>query len=147
MNKTIIGLVLKRKNIYKYSKPFILNIENENSFIAQIIRDVDFDYIVNKNETINIEIVKYPRLDSYYYGNIQNSDHNFESLGKYNILCDKLNSDYIFQDRIHGSFNVNLDVNFNLELMFSFTTYDNKYLLLTPMLTGNINYLRLNNIN
>ena len=45
--------------------------------------------------------------------------------------------------RSHGNFQKILDNGFNLELFFSFTIYEKKYLLTTPMLTGNINYLKL----
>lgn len=143
MNVILIGLVLIRDNTYKYSKSFILDTEDEKIFVAQIIRDVDFDIIVNKNEIINIQIVKYPKLKSYYEANIEGVNHNFIILGTYDILCDKLNHDYIFQNRAHGDFHTILDDDFNLELIFSFITYEKKYLLATPMLTGNIGYLKL----
>jgi len=143
MNVILIGLVVIRDNTYKYSKPFILNTEDEKSFIAQIIRDVDFDIIVDKNEIIHIQIVKYPKKMSYYEANIEGVNHNFKILGTYDILCDKLNNDYIFQNRAHGNFQTILDNDFNLELFFSFTIYEKKYLLVTPMLTGDINYLKL----
>jgi hypothetical protein len=143
MNVILIGLVVIQDNTYKYSKPFILNTEDEKIFMAQIIRDVDFDIMVNKNEIIHIQIVKYPKSKSYYEANIEGTNHNFKILGSYDILCDKLNHDYIFQNRAHGDFHTILDNDFNLELFFSFTTYEKKYLLVTPMLTGNIGYLRL----
>ena len=143
MNIILIGLVVIIDNTYKYSKPFILNTEDEKSFIAQIIRDVDFDIIVDKNEIIHIQIVVYPKKMSYYKANIEGVCHNFKILGTYDVLCDQLNNDYIFQKRAHGNFQTILDNDFNLELFFSFTIYEKKYLLATPMLTGNINYLRL----
>ena len=141
MNVILIGIVLIRDNTYKYSKPFILNTEDEKTFVAQIIRDVDFDIMVNKNEIINIQIVKYPTKMSYYKANVEGVNHNFKILGTYNILCDKLNHDYIFQKRAHGDFKTILDNEFNLELFFSFTIYEKKYLLVTPMLIGDISYL------
>jgi len=143
MNVILIGLVIIRNNTYKYSKPFILNTEDETSFVAQIIRDVDFDIIVDKNEIINIQIVKYPKKMSYYEANVAGVNHNFNIFGTYNIICDKLNNDYIFQKRAHGEFHTILDNDFNLKLLFSFTIYEKKYLLVTPMLTGDISYLRL----
>jgi len=143
MNVILIGLVLIRDNTYKYSKPFILNTEDEKSFIAQIIRDVDFDITVSKNEIIHIQMVQYPKLRSYYELNIEGKKHDFKIFGTYDILCDKLNNDYIFQKRAHGQFDTILDNDFNLKLFFSYTIYEKKYLLMTPMLTGDISYLKL----
>jgi len=140
---SIIGLVINRNNNYIYSKPFILNIEDKDIFIGQIIRDVDFGLIVDKNETINLEIIKYPNSMAYIDANINNKSHNFTVLGTYSILLDNLNNDYIFQKRAHGSFQHLIDSEYQLEIYFSYTTYKkSQYILLTPLITGKKIFLR-----
>lgn len=140
---TYIGLVTIRNNSYTYSKPFILNKEGDDKFIAQIIRDVDYSLIIDKNETITIEIVKYPKSTSYIEYNISGNYHNFTILGTYNILFNKLNNDYIFEKKSHGSTSILIDDNYQLELYFTYISYKKiKYILSTPMLTGKIDYLK-----
>ena len=138
-----LGIAIKNNGMYSYSKPFILNNELKDKFIAQIIRDVDFSILLKNGEMIILDIVIYPNKYSYYEANSKNTSNNlFKKLGSYNLLFEN-NEDINFQDFKKGYFKKLLDQENNLNISFS-TIYmkdEDKYIVTTPLIYGNKSYL------
>ena len=87
-----LGICILKNDIHYYSKPLILNINKENnSFTAQLIRDIDYSLILLKDENIILEIIVYPNSKSYLEANIKNVEsNNFKKLGNYNIIIQNI---------------------------------------------------------
>ena len=138
-----LGIAIKNNGMYSYSKPFILNNELKDKFIAQIIRDVDFSILLKNGEMIILDIVIYPNKYSYYEANSKNTSNNlFKKLGSYNLLFEN-NEDINFQDFKKGYFKKLLDQENNLNISFS-TIYmkdEDKYIVTPPLIYGNKSYL------
>jgi len=139
-----LGLCIKKDGINHYCKPFFLNDNDENIFIAQIIRDVDFSLIINLNDIFELTIIIYPMKDSYYNANKNNLNPNtFKVLGKYNIIFDKIDDMIILDNFKKGVLRKKLDDNYDVDIEFSIILMENKvdYILSTPIIKGNKNYL------
>jgi hypothetical protein len=139
-----LGLCIKRDNVNHYCKPFFLNDIDENLFIGQIIRDVDFSLIINLNDIFELTIIIYPMKDSYYIANKNNLDPStFKVLGKYNIIFDKINDMIMLDNFKKGVMKKRLNDNYDLDIEFSIILMKNKvdYILSTPFIKGNKNYL------
>jgi hypothetical protein len=139
-----LGLCIKKDDINHYCKPFFLNDTDENIFIAQIIRDVDFSLIINLNDIFELTVIIYPMKDSYYNANKNNLDPNtFKVLGKYNIIFDKIDNIIILDNFKKGVLKKRLDDNYDVDIEFSIILMENKvdYILSTPFVKGNKNYL------
>jgi hypothetical protein len=141
----ILGIAIKNNGMYSYSKPFILNNELKDKFIAQLIRDVDFSILLKNGEMIILDIIIYPNKNSYYKANSKNTSNNlFKKLGSYNLLFESI-EDTNFQGFKKGYFKKLLDQDNNLNISFS-TFYrkdDDNYIVTTPVICGNNNYLLL----
>ena len=143
-----LGLCIKKDDINHYSKPFFLNDTDKNIFIAQIIRDVDFSLFINLNDIFELTIIIYPMKDSYYNANKNNLDPtSFKVLGKYNIIFDKIDDIIILDNFKKGILKKRLDDNYDIDIEFSIILMKNNedYILSTPIIKGNKNYL--NNVN
>ena len=138
----LIGIVIKSKSIFYYSKPMILNIEKD-FFIAQLLRDVDFSIILKKDEPIILDIVIYPKSDSYIEANIKHQYNNiFEKVGSYNLLFDDLVEDYFLNGLKKCTYRKNLDECYNINITLNaILVKNNNYIVSTPILNGNKNYL------
>ena len=75
-----LGICVKKSsdNVYMYSKPFIMNIESNNTFIAQILRDIDFSFYADIGDAMEISIILYSDKNFIFavhkksiYGNVQ----------------------------------------------------------------------------
>ena len=156
-----IGICVKKMSdgINMYSQPFILNHDNLNSetFIAQIIRDISFSFYALLNEQLEISIISYPNKNSYSHANKNNYyAKNFNVLGKYNVVFDKFDEQYNFNDCAKGTLKKILDENYNLELVFSVfkdnseynknnknnKNIEDKYIFSTPSITGSSEYIK-----
>lgn len=141
----ILGLCIKKENTYNYCKPFILNKSGEDSFIGQILRDIDFSIFVSSNDSLDLYIIIYPNKDSFYDANKNNIDPNlFKILGNYPIILDNLDKLIIYHDINKGFFNKLLDINNNIEIEFSIIYHkkNESYILSTPCIKGNLKYLK-----
>lgn len=139
----ILGIAMKSNDVYSYSKPFILNNELKDKFIAQLIRDIDFSILLKKGEEVVLDIIIYPNKNSYYEANSKNTNNNlFKKLGSYNLLFENI-EDTEFHGFKKGYFKKVLDQENDLSITFS-TIYrksDNDYIVSTPLIHGNKNYL------
>lgn len=143
-----LGLCIKKNDINHYSKPFFLNDTDENIFIAQIIRDVDFSLFINLNDMFELTVIIYPMKDSYYNANKNNLDPTtFKVLGKYNIIFDKIDNLIILDNFKKGVLKKRLDDNYDVDIEFSIILMKNNedYILSTPFIKGNKNYLNNEN--
>lgn len=77
-----LGLSIKNKYNNINSKPFIISYDN-NIFYAEIIKESDFSIIVDKNEVIEFDIIKYNQKNEI-----------IKILGKYSIKINLSNSLY-----------------------------------------------------
>jgi hypothetical protein len=139
----ILGIAIKGNNVYSYSKPFILNTELKDKFIAQLIRDVDFSILLKKNELITLDIISYPSKNSYYEGNLRNDNNNlFKKLGSYNLLFENIEDNNFYGFR-KGYFKKVLDESNNISITFStiYREYENDYIVSNPLIYGNKSYL------
>jgi hypothetical protein len=139
----ILGIAIKSNNVYSYSKPFILNTELKDKFIAQLIRDVDFSILLKKNELITLDIISYPSKNSYYEGNLRNDNNNlFKKLGSYNLLFENIEDNNFYGFR-KGYFKKVLDESNNISITFStiYREYENDYIVSNPLIYGNKSYL------
>ena len=139
-----LGLCIKKNEINHYSKPFFLNDTDENIFIAQIIRDVDFSLIINLNDIFELTVIIYPMKDSYYSANKNNLDPTtFKVFGKYNIIFDKIDNLIILDNFKKGVLKKRLDDNYEVDIEFSIILMKNNedYILSTPFIKGHKNYL------
>ena len=139
----ILGIAIKNNGMYSYSKPFLLNNELKDEFIAQLIRDVDFSILLKNGEMIILDIVIYPNKNSYYEANSKNTSNNlFKKLGSYNLLFESI-EDTNFHGFKKGYFKKLLDQDNNLTISFT-TIYrknEDNYIVTTPVIYGNKNYL------
>ena len=141
----ILGIAIKNNGIYSYSKPFILNNELKDKFIAQLIRDVDFSILLKNSEMIILDIIIYPNKSSYYEANSKNTSNNlFKKLGSYNLLFESI-EDTNFQGFKKGYFKKLLDEEYDLNISFTtiYRSNEHNYIVTTPVIYGNKNYLLL----
>lgn len=144
----LLGIHIKLNENNLYSKPFSLNNnDNSNIFVAQIIRDVDFSFLCEKNETMILSIIVYNNVRDCYNANKENKDnHNFTKLGEYTIVFDEIVENFVTDTFEKGVLRKYLDIQYNLCIEFSviYRASENNYILSTPSITGNKNYLKLN---
>ena len=141
----ILGISIKNNGIYSYSKPFILNNELKDKFIAQLIRDVDFSILLKNGEMIILDIIIYPNKSSYYEANSKNTSNNlFKKLGSYNLLFESI-EDTNFYGFKKGYFKKLLDEEYDLNISFTtiYRSNEDNYIVTTPVIYGNKNYLLL----
>jgi hypothetical protein len=141
----ILGIAIKNNGIYSYSKPFILNNELKDKFIAQLIRDVDFSILLKNGEMIILDIIIYPNKSSYYEANSKNTSNNlFKKLGSYNLLFESI-EDTNFYGFKKGYFKKLLDEEYDLNISFTtiYRSNEDNYIVTTPVIYGNKNYLLL----
>ena len=141
----ILGIAIKNNGMYSYSKPFILNNELKDNFIAQLIRDVDFSILLKNGEMIILDIIIYPNKSSYYEANSKNTSNNlFKKLGSYNLLFESI-EDTNFYGFKKGYFKKLLDEEYDLNISFTtiYRSNEDNYILTTPVIYGNKNYLLL----
>lgn len=131
----IIGIYIKINDNNYYSKPLIIN-DNSDIFIAQLIRDVDFSFIANKNDNIYMEIIEYPNKNSYYDANIKNNI-NFKKFGSYIFIFDGIQNLNKKIDFVTDSFSINLNEINNLKITFHvvYRKIEDDYILSTPIIT------------
>ena len=62
-----IGISIKKNNKFYFSKPLIIDNTyiNENYFCGYLLNDIDFSIVLNYNEEIILNIVKYSNKNSY----------------------------------------------------------------------------------
>ena len=139
-----LGICILKNDIHYYSKPFILNIDKENnSFTAQLIRDIDYSLILLKDENIVLEIIVYPNSKSYVEANIKNLQSNiFKKLGTYNIIIKNI-KEYKFANFKKGKFEKILDIYNNLNIEFNTIKREEKdeYIFSIPYISGKIDFL------
>jgi hypothetical protein len=138
----LLGVAIKSKGIYYYSKYMVLNIEDD-LFIAQLLRDVDFSIILKKNQPITLDIVIYPKNDSYIKANIDHQYVNiFKKIGSYELLFDDLVENYFLNGLKKCTYRKNLDERYNINITLNaILVENNNYIVSTPILNGNKNYL------
>jgi len=141
----LIGIKIKinEGTLNYYSKPFILDYSND-LFIAQLIRDVDFSFLLKKNDSVELQILVYPNRTIYQNLNIKNTEHHKLSvLGSYNFIFHNFNENYDSYEFKKTSFNKKLNNELNLEIFFSviFIETNNEYIISTPTLRGSTKYL------
>lgn len=144
----LLGICIKRNNIYHYSKPFIVNnyVDNigNNVFCAQIMRDIDFSVLLELNDNIVIDIIIYPNKMSSYDANLKNKDPDlFTKLGSYNVVFNNIIEKTCIDNFEKGKYCLKLDNPYNLEIEFTtiIRQRERDYIITTPTITGNSNFL------
>jgi hypothetical protein len=136
----ILGIYIKINNNNYYSKPLIIT-DTSDIFIAQLIRDVDFSFIANKNDNIYMEIIEYPNKNSYYDANIKNNI-NFKKFGSYSFIFNGIQNLNKNLDFITDNLSLILNETHNLKVTFHivYRKIENDYILSTPTLSCKKDY-------
>ena len=145
----LLGIVIKKNGKSYYSKPFIINYDEESNIIAQLIRDSDYSLLIDKNENFILDIISYPDKLSYITANIE-QNIEFKKFGSYQLKFDKITDQKNFFDMEKGSYFKNLDSTYNLEIKFTVLLRpkqnkkytNNEYILTTPILKFNKEYTK-----
>jgi hypothetical protein len=135
----LLGIHVKLNDSNLYSKPFLFN-KNKDSFICQMLRDVDFSFLIKKNDNFVLNIIKYDEKDSYYHLNRNNKEcDDSYKLGTYNLVFDEVFESMSMGDFEKGIFKKILDLDKNLVIVFSaiMRKDDSDYIFSTPLITGN----------
>jgi len=130
----LLAIKVERGDNIHYSKPFFLNNELEEFFVAQIIRDVDFSFIVEQGDDFILTILSYHDKNDYYRLNTNvKPSKEPEILGIYPIFFKNNN-----ENLIETYFNSVLDPDHNLKITFNvrYRKIENDYILSTPTLYG-----------
>ncbi len=138
-----IGICIKLNNKYTFSKPFYINI-TDNDFIAQILRDVDYSVMLNESEEFTLFVIKYPKKTSYINANENpNLISSFEILGEYTIKTNNMNHEYSIKNMDKYTLTKTLNNELNTTIRFSIIKQKNKSncILSLPTIIGNIKYL------
>lgn len=141
-----IGICVNRENdnTYMYSKPFVMNIQN-NSFVGQIIRDIDFSFYAKYNEKLDVSVIKYNSPTCYRKGNQNNlNPSEFRVVGQYNVYFDEITNKINFNGSIKGALTKIINEKHNIELTFNVILdkqqEDDMYIVSTPSITGSLSY-------
>ena len=147
-----IGISIKKNNKFYFSKPLIIDNlnSNENYFYAFLSNDIDYSIILNYNEEIILNIVKYNNKDSYYFCNIYSSNIDEAiTLRTYNIYLEHCNNKQKNKNDKRELFEILLDEENNLEFNFSVINIcklvrkynSNDYILSLPVLKGKKSFI------
>jgi hypothetical protein len=163
----LLAIKVERNDNIHYSKPFFLNNESDEVFrklhqpaaspaaphpgqallgaaevfVAQIIRDVDFSFIVEQDDDFILTILSYNDKNDYYRLNTNvKPSKEPEIFGIYPIFFKNNN-----ENSIKTHFNSVLDKEYDLKITFNvmFRKIENDYILSTPTLSGNKIFLSL----
>lgn len=130
----LLAIKVERGDYTHYSKPFFLNTESDRVFVAQIIRDVDFSFIVEQADDFILTILSYNDKNDYYRlnTNVKPSKDPI-ILGIYPIFFKNNN-----ENLIETHFNTVLDKEYDLKITFNvrYRKIENDYILSTPTLNG-----------
>ena len=143
----ILGICIKNEETYNYSKALFLDSTNDKYFIAQSIRDIDFSIIVKSMDNLKIFIIKYSKSDFYKKCNIDNINperSNIKILGNYSFIFEpEQNNTTIINNKINNKKKllIQLDKEYELNIDMSYILYNDDYILTTPYISGNKNYL------
>ena len=133
-----IKIQINDSSINYYSKPFILSFYDD-TFNAQLIRDVDFSILIKKYDNVSLEIIEYSNKTDFYRLNTQNiEDHKCRILNKSNFIFENFDEKYESPDFQKSLFIKELSDIDNLTVAFTtiLTNNDDKYILTTPIITG-----------
>jgi hypothetical protein len=139
----LLGIHIKLNDTNLYSKPFIFN-QNNGSFIAQMIRDIDFSFLIKKNQEFILNIIQYEHKNSYYELNKMNKEASDSvKFGTYNLIFDEVLDNSCMNDFEKGFFKKILDENHNITLIFSVIHRkdEDDYIFSTPSIIGNSSFL------
>ena len=139
----LLGIHIKLNDTNLYSKPFIFN-QNNGSFIAQMIRDIDFSFLIKKNQEFILNIIQYEHKNSYYELNKMNKEASDSKIfGTYNLIFDEVLDNSCMNDFEKGFFKKVLDENHNITLTFSVVNRkdEDDYIFSTPLIIGNSSFL------
>ena len=137
----LLAIKVERNDNIHYSKPFFLNNESDEVFVAQIIRDVDFSFIVDQSDDFILTILSYHDKNDYYRLNTNvKPSKEPEILGIYPLFFKNNNENFI-----ETHFNTILDKEYDLKITFNlrYRKIENDYILSTPTLSGNKKFLSL----
>ena len=137
----LLAIKVERGDYTHYSKPFFLNNELKEIFVAQIIRDIDFSFIVEQEDNFILTILSYHDKNDYYRLNTNvKPSKEPEIIGIYPIFFKNNN-----ENNIETHFNSVLDPEYNLKITFNvrYRKIENDYILSTPTLNGNKKFLSL----
>lgn len=140
----LLGIHIKLNDANLYSKPFLLNTHND-SFIAQVIRDIDFSFLMKKKENFLLNIIKYTNKNSFYEFNKHNKEcEDSIKIGSFNLIFDEVSENMSIGDFEKGIFKKVLDEQMNLVIIFSVIHRkdEDDYIFSTPMVTGNNSFLK-----
>jgi len=140
----LLGLCIKKDDIYHYCKPFILNYDDKNYFIGQIIRDVDFSLFINLNDIYELSIIVYPDKNSYYYANKNNLNVNtFHVLTKSIFVIENIENIQKIDLSKKGIIKKNINETYDVTIEFNIMLTNNiNFILSTPFIKGHCNYLK-----
>ena len=130
----LLAIKVERNDNTHYSKPFFLNIESDRVFVAQIIRDVDFSFIVEQESDFILTILSYYDKNDYYRLNTNIKPSKQPTIfGIYPIFFKNNNENFI-----ESHFNSVLDKEYDLKITFNvrYRKIENDYILSTPTLYG-----------
>lgn len=134
------GLCVKscNNNKYYFSKPLIMNLFNGN-FSGTLIRDIDYSFLLNLNDSIIIYIIEYPTAKYYYQCNNNNIlDNKVKIIKEFEVIfsnIEELEFDNMYKK---GTFSKKLDDENELNIVFT-TFYrkdENDYIVSNPYISG-----------
>ena len=141
-----IAIYNNKNNKFYFSKPLYVDKINENEFYGLLLKDIDYSMILNINEEIILNIVKYNNKDSYYYCNIEGLNNNDTvTLGSYHLVFNDFSPKYDIYEYKREVFKRLLDEKYGIEIEFSVISTNrlirkdksNDYILSLPILKGN----------
>jgi hypothetical protein len=121
------------------SPEFLADTDPDKVFVAQIIRDIDFSFIIEQCDDFILTILLYHDKNDYYRLNTNIKPSNEpEILGIYPIFFKNNNENFIA-----SYFNTVLDIEYNLKIIFNtrYRKIENDYILSTPTLYGDKKFI------
>jgi hypothetical protein len=115
-----------------------MNILNEN-FTLTLIRDIDYSFLLNLNDSIIIYIIEYPTAKYYYQCNNNNIlDDKIKIIKNFEVIfnnIEELEYNTMFKK---GIFSKKLDDNNQLKINFTIFYRDeqNDYIVSNPYISG-----------
>jgi len=141
----LFAIHIKLGDTNLYSKPFVFN-QNNGSFISQMLRDIDFSFLIKKDQNFTLNIIEYSTKNDFYEFNKNNKEcPDTIKLATYNLVFDEALDKCCTDEFEKGIFKRVLDQNNDVVLIFTVIRRKNEddYIFSTPLITGNNSFFRI----
>lgn len=138
-----LGIIIEKvsSNELYFSRPLLIQYDKD-TFMANILRDIDFSLLMSNNEEFKIYVVMYP--DEKYY--LKGSMNKVKILLCNNLKLDNIVDNTVIDDFRKGTYKTNLIVNnYSIELILT-TIYrkeEKDYIVSNPYLYGKKSFLSI----